>query len=367
MVRQQPHPGRLQRVEPELAWTDQQRPRGVVARGPTGVDPCGDPAAGLAGVWSDLPPLAMRWVCLAIGWMLLGGGALLASQALITLGVNLSPLPEPKAGIDLVSTGPYRLCRLRDGLSGGGGLPSCCHRGDAAFRLSDTAGILHGLLLLTLVLVLRGKAQREERRLLQMHPTYGPLFADSPADQRGGHGDPNHVELADLRTASLRRHLALNREVNTRRRSFISANGRLPANAAGSLSGHVAVTIEGTASRLGMADRLCSDSPGGGACAKPHPPQQSPKSGLEMSELLSCSGAIRALTIRSDGVAVASPISALIGDRVAEPHPVAWLVLIVLSAGVSFASPGQALTPMEDAAGWPSVQPVDPRWQPPGW
>lgn len=123
------------------------------------------------GSWSDLAPLAMRWVCQVIGWMLLGGGALLASQALITLGVNLSPLPEPKAGIDLVSTGPYRLCRHPVYLA-----VLLCATGVMLIRLS----VLHGLLLLTLVLVLRGKAQREERRLLQMHPTYGPLFADSP-------------------------------------------------------------------------------------------------------------------------------------------------------------------------------------------
>lgn len=121
--------------------------------------------------WSDLPPQQLRWVCLAIGWMLLGGGALLASQALITLGVNLSPLPEPKAGIDLVSTGPYRLCRHPLYLA-----VLICATGVMVIRLSA----LHAMLLMALALVLRGKANREERQLLQMHPSYAQVFADTP-------------------------------------------------------------------------------------------------------------------------------------------------------------------------------------------
>ena len=120
--------------------------------------------------WSDLPPLQLRWVCLAIGWSLLGGGALLASQALITLGVNLSPLPEPKAGIDLVSNGPYRLCRHPLYLA-----VLICATGVMLIRLSA----LHGILLVALAFVLRGKATREERRLLQRHPSYAQVFADT--------------------------------------------------------------------------------------------------------------------------------------------------------------------------------------------
>lgn len=121
--------------------------------------------------WSHLATLQLRWVCLVSGWMLLGGGALLATQALITLGVNLSPLPEPKAGINLVCTGPYRLCRHPTYLA-----VLVCATGVMLIRLSA----LHGMLLLALALVLRGKAKREERRLLQLHPAYGPLFADTP-------------------------------------------------------------------------------------------------------------------------------------------------------------------------------------------
>ena len=122
------------------------------------------------GSWSDLPPLQLRWIGLAIGWMLLGGGVLLASQALITLGVNLSPLPEPKAGIDLVSNGPYRLCRHPVYLA-----VLICATGVMLIRLSA----LHGILLVAMALVLRGKAKREERRLLQMHPSYAQVFADT--------------------------------------------------------------------------------------------------------------------------------------------------------------------------------------------
>lgn len=114
--------------------------------------------------------LPIGWL-LAIGWLLVAGGAVLAGQALITLGANLSPLPDPKPGANLVNTGPYRLCRHPLYLA-----VLICAIGVMVLRLSA----LHGVLVVALALVLRGKARREEHRLLLVHPSYNQVFANTP-------------------------------------------------------------------------------------------------------------------------------------------------------------------------------------------
>ncbi len=62
-------------------------------------------AAGPSWAWTARP-----W-SLACGLPLMAAGALLLAASLVRLGANLSPLPHPKAGAELVATGPYRLVR----------------------------------------------------------------------------------------------------------------------------------------------------------------------------------------------------------------------------------------------------------------
>lgn len=99
-----------------------------------------------------LPPLA--WVGLSWPWpwraggvMLLLLGAVEALLALRQLGTSLTPLPEPLPEGALVTSGPYARCR------------------HPLYR----AILLVGLALAGL---LGGKARREERSLLRLHPAY---------------------------------------------------------------------------------------------------------------------------------------------------------------------------------------------------
>lgn len=119
----------------------------------------------------NLPALALSSLELLGGVILLLGIGL-AVLAFWTLGENLSPLPDPKPGIAIVCSGPYRLCRHPLYLA-----VLICSFGVLLLRQSP----LHMVLLLTLVGVLRGKAQREERGLLQRHPNYRTVMGQIPA------------------------------------------------------------------------------------------------------------------------------------------------------------------------------------------
>jgi protein-S-isoprenylcysteine O-methyltransferase Ste14 len=91
---------------------------------------------------------------------------------LLGLGASLSPLPEPMPGAELVTSGPYARCRhplYRQILLGAAGM---------ALLLGS---LLHLALLLTLAAVLGGKARREERSLLALHPGYRAYRAVTPA------------------------------------------------------------------------------------------------------------------------------------------------------------------------------------------
>ena len=111
-----------------------------------------------------------------VGVMLLMSGLVVAAQASAALGSSLSPLPAAKQGNRLVCQGPYQRCR---------------HPMYQAVLLCSLGvvlafgSLLHLLLLLGLVAVLGGKARREERSLLQLHPDYATYRSTTPATAAG--------------------------------------------------------------------------------------------------------------------------------------------------------------------------------------
>lgn len=121
-------------------------------------------AAGLGFTW----PPGLCW----LGWGVFALGLLLAAQALLDLGASLTPLPDPMAGAALITSGAYRRCRhpLYQAI-----LVAC-------LGLTVALGsLLHLGLLLALALLLRGKARREEVRLLALHPGYAAYRASTAA------------------------------------------------------------------------------------------------------------------------------------------------------------------------------------------
>ena len=99
-------------------------------------------------------------------------GLVLALQAFLRLGPNLTPLPEPMAGAALVTTGAYARCRhpLYQAIL-------LCSLG-VTLALGS---LLHLALLLGLCAVLGGKARREERALERVHPDYAAYRVRTPA------------------------------------------------------------------------------------------------------------------------------------------------------------------------------------------
>jgi protein-S-isoprenylcysteine O-methyltransferase Ste14 len=124
------------------------------------------PAPGAFGVaW----PLLLRLAGAVLVLLALIG----AARSLLRLGASLTPLPEPMPGAALVTSGPYAHCRhplYRQILLGALGM---------ALLLGS---LLHLALLLALAAVLGGKARREERALLALHPeAYQVYRAATPA------------------------------------------------------------------------------------------------------------------------------------------------------------------------------------------
>ena len=107
-----------------------------------------------------------------VGIYILIFGMFFSIGALITLGKNLSPLPEPKPGADLVRKGMYKYCRhpLYLGIL-------ICSFGVFIYLRS----IIHIFLFICLCILLRGKALREERGLLIRHPDYNFYRKYTPA------------------------------------------------------------------------------------------------------------------------------------------------------------------------------------------
>lgn len=107
-----------------------------------------------------------------IGLTVLLVGIFLAVRAFFRLGPSLSPLPDPKPGAKLVTTGAYQHCR---------------HPLYQALIISSIAitisigSLLHLVLLISLCILLRGKAKREERLLKKIHPEYSSYQINTPA------------------------------------------------------------------------------------------------------------------------------------------------------------------------------------------
>ena len=120
------------------------------------------------GAWGYAWPLP---VALA-GLILFGIGILLAIQAFWRLGPNLTPLPDPMPGAVLVTQGAYGRCRhpLYQAIL-------ICSLG-VTLALGS---LLHLALLLGLCGVLGGKARREERQLVLVHPEYIAYRLGTPA------------------------------------------------------------------------------------------------------------------------------------------------------------------------------------------
>jgi protein-S-isoprenylcysteine O-methyltransferase Ste14 len=120
------------------------------------------------GSWGYAWPLPMALAGAALFLV----GLLLAAQAFWRLGVNLTPLPDPKPGAELVISGAYSRCR---------------HPMYQAVLLCSLGvvlalgSLLHLALLLGLCAVLGGKARREERMLSLLHPEYTAYRAATPA------------------------------------------------------------------------------------------------------------------------------------------------------------------------------------------
>ncbi len=106
------------------------------------------------------------------GYILLLLGLVYSIHALISLGPNLSPLPEPKRGAILVTNGAYKNCRhpLYKGLI------------TASIGLTMIlTSILHIFILIGLCVVLHIKAKSEEKRLKCIYRDYSLYCNNTPA------------------------------------------------------------------------------------------------------------------------------------------------------------------------------------------
>ena len=132
-------------------------------------------SAHLLPTWPAITTLGLQGWPLSLvllGALVLTIGVVLAYTAFLALGSNLCPLPEPGQGNTLVTAGPYSRCR---------------HPMYQAVLICSLGvvialgSLLHLLLLLCLALLLRGKAKREERPLLALHPQYCLYQREVPA------------------------------------------------------------------------------------------------------------------------------------------------------------------------------------------
>ena len=112
---------------------------------------------------SSIEITKMSLLLSGLGAYLFAIGIILACSSLVSLGKSLSPLPEPKAGASLITTGAYKNCRhpLYQAIL-------VCSLGIALLLNS----LIHLFLFVSLCIILRSKALREEKILLKVYPKY---------------------------------------------------------------------------------------------------------------------------------------------------------------------------------------------------
>jgi protein-S-isoprenylcysteine O-methyltransferase Ste14 len=108
-------------------------------------------------------PANLAPVAYAVGALLIVLGSLLLVAGALRLGASLTPLPAPRTGQELTTTGIYGLARHP--MYGGGLL--------FALGWSTVFGSVVGLLLTAvLVVFVELKSRREEQWLTERHPDY---------------------------------------------------------------------------------------------------------------------------------------------------------------------------------------------------
>jgi protein-S-isoprenylcysteine O-methyltransferase Ste14 len=124
--------------------------------------------------WSPFVHSGIVWPI----WMTFFGLCLLllgifkSMKAFISLGENLSPLPTPKSGSNMVQSGSYKSCRHP------------LYQGILLSSFGVTIGwgsIFHALLLISLSALLIGKAKREEVLLRKKYIDYEQYLKTTPA------------------------------------------------------------------------------------------------------------------------------------------------------------------------------------------
>ncbi|HEY8628525.1 MAG TPA: isoprenylcysteine carboxylmethyltransferase family protein [Gaiellaceae bacterium] len=118
----------------------------------------------VAAAW--LPPATPRWLKL-VGVLVAAAGAVFVVWAGRTLGKNLTPFPQPRAGGELVEHGPFRYARHP--IYGGGILFF------VGLALATSFAALVPTALLALLWI--GKSRNEELRLAERFPGY-PEYRD---------------------------------------------------------------------------------------------------------------------------------------------------------------------------------------------
>ncbi len=135
-------------------------------------------SAHLIPPWPNLRFFGFIWPknLSVVGFCLLLIGIIFIARAFFFLGASLSPLPKPKPNAELITIGSYSSCRHP------------LYRGlviSSAGMTIALGSILHLLFCATLIALLKGKAQREERELLKIHPEYQKYLTTTPAIIKG--------------------------------------------------------------------------------------------------------------------------------------------------------------------------------------